>query len=147
MSERLPRRGLFAVLMSISLALFGLLGRRRQPAPALPAAAEAEVEECFAFAPALPEAAEGELERNALVGQLMRHTEAMQKMLNESHEQVVHSLSEQLVALQEQNNRMAASQYELLDLQQKVLDEQAARERQLVAEAATNGGRSLPEKT
>jgi hypothetical protein len=122
MSEpRLPRRSLFALLASIPLALVGLVGRRRLapalPAPALPAA-EAVPE---VVAEVLPP------EEGALVAQMMRHTEAMQT-LNESHEQIARSLMQQLDELAKQNARMASSQYELLELQQKLMDEQLERD-------------------
>jgi hypothetical protein len=123
MSEpRLPRRSLFALLASIPLALVGLVGRRRL-APALPAPALPAPE-------AVPEVVAEVLppEEGALVAQMMRHTEAMQKTLNESHEQIAHSLMQQLDELAKQNARMASSQYELLELQQKLLDEQLERD-------------------
>jgi hypothetical protein len=123
MSEsRLPRRSLFALLASIPLALVGMVGRRRL-APALPPTALPGQE-------AVPEVVAEVLppEEGALVAQMMRHTEALRKTLNESHEQIARSLSQQLDELAKQNERMASQQYELLDLQQKLMDEQTARD-------------------
>jgi hypothetical protein len=103
---RLPRRGLFGVLATLPLTLFGWLGRRNaEVAPAPAAAAEPEVE---AVEP--------------MVAQLARHTERMQQTLDES-------LHVQLAALQDQNRALAESHDKLLKLQQDLLSSQALRER------------------
>ena len=123
MSEsRIPRRSLFAVLASIPLALVGLVGRRQAPAlppPALPAP-EAVPE---VVAEVVPD--EG---GDVLFAQMMRHTESMQKTLLEGQQQYNKMLIAQLDQVREENERLASSQYELLELQQKLLDEQLHRD-------------------
>ena len=100
MSDRLPRRSLFAVLASLPARVVGFFTGR-------------------------PEAREAS---DALVAMCMRHSEEAHKMVLSGSAETARLLSAQLVELHRQNSKLAQQQFRVLELQQEMLDRQAERE-------------------
>jgi hypothetical protein len=119
MSDRLPRRSLFALLASLPAIVVGLLTGRRE-VPALPAAPEQDL--------------------GALATMQLRHIEQMQETVRATQAEHVRLLEEQLALATKQNSELAAQQYRVLDLQQQMLDRQAERDLALSDFAKTSKG-------
>jgi hypothetical protein len=118
MSDRLPRRSLFALLASLPAIVVGLLTGRRE-------------------VPSLPPAPEQDL--GALATMQLRHIEQMNETVRATQAEHVRLLK-QLALATKQNSELAAQQYRVLDLQQQMLDRQAERDLALNTVAKSKKG-------
>jgi len=67
-------------------------------------------------------------DEKGIVSQMMRHTEASFRMALSGMGEIVRGLSQQLADANRQNNKLATMQFQVLELQQTMLDRQAERE-------------------